>query len=101
LQKQLQASDEIEKELELSLVSEINEKKKLLNLEAENIRLRIENEDLKNQIVQTHLQQKEMEIRIATLNELESRLALLEEEKAKMISSLEMVVNATKINLGK
>jgi hypothetical protein len=101
LQKQLQAAVEREKELELSLVSEINEKKKLLNLEAENIRLRIENEDLKNQIVQTHLQQKEMEIRIATLNELESRLALLEEEKAKMISSLEMVVNATKINLGK
>jgi len=56
---------------------------------------------LKNQIVQTHLQQKEMENRIARLNELESRLALLEEEKAKMISSLEMVVKATKTNLGK
>ena len=101
LQKQLEAAISREKELELSLVSEINEKNKFSKLEVENTRLRIENEDLKNQIVQSHLQQKEMENRIARLNELESRLALLEEEKAKMISSLEMVVKATKLNLGK
>lgn len=99
LQRQLEAAALREKELELSLVSEINAKNQFSNLESVNARLKSENDDLRNQIVQDQNKQKELEDKILRLNELESRLAIFEEEKAKMIASLEMVVNANKMNL--
>ena len=96
LQRQLEAAAIREKELELSLVTEINAKNKFSNLESVNTRLHCENEDLRNQIVQTHHKEKELQQKLSRLHELESRLAIYEEEKARMIASLEMVVNQNK-----
>ena len=96
LQRQLEAAAIREKELELSLVSEINAKKQFSHLESVNARLKSENDDLRNQIVQIHQKEKELAGKLSRLNELESRLAIYEEEKAKMIASLEMMVNQNK-----
>jgi chromosome segregation ATPase len=96
LQRQLEAAAAREKELELSLVAEINAKKQFSNIESINAQLKSENDDLRNQIVETHNKQKEMEEKISRLNELESRLVLYEEEKAKMIASLEMMINTNR-----
>lgn len=99
LQRQLEASVVREKELQLSLASEINAKKQFSNLESVNARLRSENDDLRSQLVQIHNREKELEFKISKLNELESRVAIYEEEKAKMIASLEVMVNANKATL--
>jgi chromosome segregation ATPase len=96
LQRQLEAAAIREKELELSLVSEINAKKQFSQLESVNARLQSENDDLRSQIVQIHEREKELAGKLSRLNELESRLAIYEEEKAKMIASLEMMVNQNK-----
>lgn len=97
LQRQLEAAALREKELELSLVAEINAKKQYSNLESENVRLRIENDDLRNQIVEIHKNEKELEVGISRLHELENQLAVYEEEKAKMIANLELMVNQNKM----
>lgn len=99
LQRQLEASAVREKELQLSLASEINAKKQFSNLESVNAHLRSENNDLRSQLVQIHNREKELEFKISKLNELESRVAIYEEEKAKMIASLEVMVNANKATL--
>ena len=96
LQRQLEAATLREKELELSLVSEINAKNKFSNLETVNTRLQCENDDLRKQIVQTHHKEQELESKLSRLHELESRLAIYEEEKARMIANLEMMVNQNK-----
>jgi len=97
LQRQLEAAAAREKELELSLVAEINAKKQYSNLESENARLKSENEDLKREIVHISKKEKELEGGISRLKELENRLAVYEEEKAKMIANLELMVNQNKI----
>jgi len=97
LQRQLEAAAVREKELELSLVAEINAKKQYSKLESENVRLRSENDDLRKQIVDIHNKEKELEIGLSRLHELENQLAIYEEEKAKMIANLEMMVNQNKI----
>ncbi|MEO8823457.1 MAG: hypothetical protein ABI366_07755 [Ginsengibacter sp.] len=101
LQRQLEAAAEREKELQISLVSEINAKKQFANLESVNAHLKSENDDLRNQIVQIHNREKKLEVEISRLNELESRVAIYEEEKAKMIASLEMIMNANKATIHK
>lgn len=97
LQRQLEAAEAREKELEMSLLSEINLKKQYSNLETENARLKSENEDLKREIVNISKKGKELEGGISRLKELENRLSVYEEEKAKMIADLEMMVNQNKI----
>lgn len=99
LQRQLDAAAGREKELELSLVSEINAKNQFSKLESVNARLKSENDNLRNQIVQIHNREKYLETKISRMNELESRVAIYEEEKARMIASLEMMVNANKTNI--
>lgn len=99
LQRQLDAAAGREKELELSLVSEINAKNQFSKLESVNARLKSENDNLRNQIVQIHNREKDLETKISRMNELESRVAIYEEEKARMIASLEMMVNANKTNI--
>ncbi|MEO6894749.1 MAG: hypothetical protein ABI136_06895, partial [Ginsengibacter sp.] len=78
------------------LVSEINAKNQFSKLESVNARLKSENDDLRNQIVQIHNREKNLEAKISRLNELESRIAIYEDEKARMIASLEMMINANK-----
>lgn len=97
LQRQLEAASTRERELELTLAAEINAKYQYSNLESENVRLKSENDDLRIQVVETHRKEKELEIGISRLHELESRLAVYEEEKAKMIANLEQMVNQNKI----
>jgi len=97
LQRQLEAAAVREKELELSLLTEINAKKQIAQFESENARLKIENDDLRKEIVQISKKEKELEGDISKLKELENRLAIYEEEKAKMIADLELMVNQNKI----
>ena len=97
LQRQLEAAALREKELELALVAEINAKKQYSNLESENVRLRSENDDLRSQIVEIHKNERELEVGISRLHELENQLAVYEEEKAKMIANLELMVNQNKM----
>ncbi|MEO6905979.1 MAG: hypothetical protein ABI148_06435 [Ginsengibacter sp.] len=97
LQRQLEAAAARERELELSLISEINAGKQYSQLDSENARLKIENDDLRKEIVQISKKEKELEGGISKLKELENRLSIYEEEKAKMISDLELMVNQNKI----
>lgn len=97
LQRQLEAAAVREKELELSLVAEINAKKQYSKLESENARLRSENDDLRKQLVEIHNKEKQLEIGLSRLHELENQLSIYEEEKAKMIANLEMMVSQNKI----
>jgi chromosome segregation ATPase len=98
MQRQLEAAAAREKELELSLATEIHEKIQYSNLESENTRLKSENNDLRSQVVEINKKEKELELGISRLQELESRLAIYEEEKAKMIANLEQMVNQNKSN---
>lgn len=97
LQRQLEAANAREKELELSLVAEINAKKNSAHLESENARLRSENDDLRRQLVAVHNKERELETGLARFHELENQVAIYEEEKAKMIANLEMMVNQNKM----
>lgn len=97
LQRQLEAASTRERELEMTLAAEINAKYQYSNLESENARLKSENDDLRIQVVENHRKAKDLEAGISRLQELESRLAVYEEEKAKMIANLEQMVNQNKI----
>ncbi|HSV09994.1 MAG TPA: hypothetical protein VLI68_04445, partial [Hanamia sp.] len=82
------------------LLTEIKSKKQYAQLDSNYARVKSENEDLKRQINGLHKKEREMETGISRLKELESRLAMYEEEKAKMISNLEQMVNRNKIFTG-
>jgi len=96
LQQKLEAAINREKELEQSLLSEISAKKQYALLESEQFRLKIENEELKQQIIEMDKKEKELEGGISRLNELESKLAVYKEEKTKMIADLEQMVHPNK-----
>jgi chromosome segregation ATPase len=100
LQRKLEAAGSREKELEISLLAEIKAKKQYAQLDSNYARVKSENEDLKRQIAALHKKGREMESGISRLKELESRLAMYEEEKAKMIANLEQMVNQNKIFSG-
>ncbi len=100
LQRQLEAAATREKELELSLFAEIKAKKHYAQLDSNYARAKSENEDLRKQIVVLNKKEREMESGITRLKELESRLAIYEEEKAKMIANLQQMVNQNKIFTG-
>jgi predicted nucleic acid-binding Zn-ribbon protein len=97
LQRKLEAAINREKELEQSLLAEINSKKQYSQLESENTRMKSENDELRRQIVDMGNKEKELEGGIFRLNQLESKLAVFEEEKAKMIADLEKMVQQNKI----
>jgi|SRR6185312_3337716 len=97
LQRQLEASTAREAELERSLLAEIETKKQFANIQSENARLKSENDDLRRKIVEISKKEKELESGLSHLHELEKRVAMYEEEKAKMIADLELMVNQNKI----
>lgn len=97
MQRQLEAAVMRERELEQSLLAEIHIRKQHTQLQIEHTRLQSENEELRRQVVEMHKKEKELEGGISRLNELESRLAFYEEEKARMIADLEQMVNQNKI----
>ncbi len=96
LQRKLEAALNRERELEQSLLSEINARKQYAQLQSELARLKVENDELKQQIIETDKKEKELEEGISRLNELESKLAIYKEEKAKMIADLEQMVHQNK-----
>ncbi len=98
LQRQLEAAAAREKELEVLLAAEINAKKQYSNLESENARLKSENDNLRNQMVEIHKNERDLQVSISRLHELENQLAIYEEEKAKMIANLELMVNQNKMS---
>lgn len=100
MQRQLEAAAEREKELEQILLSEITIKKKYAQLDSEHRALQSENEDLRKQVIEMNQKERDLEVRITRLNELESKLAIYEEEKAKMIADLELMVSQNKIFSG-
>ena len=97
MQRQLEAAAGREKELEQILLSEIDIKKKYSQLESNHLRLQSETEDLRRQVIEMNQKGLEMESRIARLNELESSVAIYAEEKAKMISEMELMISQNKI----
>jgi chromosome segregation ATPase len=99
LQRQLEAAADREKEMEQLLLVEINFKKQYAQLETEHARLKSENEDIKRQLIEMNKREAEMEQHIVRAKELESRIAIYEEEKLKMISDLEQMVNQNKMFL--
>lgn len=100
LERQLEAASSREKELELSLLTEIKTKNQYAQLDSNYAAVKSENEDLRRQIVVLHKKEREMQSGISKLKELESRLAIYEEEKAKMIANLEQMVRQNKMFSG-
>lgn len=100
LERQLEAGASREKELELSLLAEIKTKKQYAQLDSNYAAVKIENEDLRRQLVELNKKERKMESSLSRLKELESRLAIYEEEKAKMIANLEQMVYQNKIFTG-
>jgi len=97
LERKLEAAAAREKELELSLLTEIKTKKQYAQLDSNYAAVKSENENLRRQIVELNKKEREMKSGVSRLKELESRLAIYEEEKAKMIANLEQMVNQNKI----
>lgn len=97
LQRELEAANNREKELQLSLFAEIQNKKHYEQLDISIASLKSENEILKKQLADLHSKEKEMYDSLNRLKELESQVVLYEDEKAKMIASLELMVRQTKI----
>ncbi|MEO8862579.1 MAG: hypothetical protein ABI358_14215 [Ginsengibacter sp.] len=84
LQKQLNASTEREKELEQLLISEITIREKYYMLQREFTELQSEADHLRNRIVALNKNEVNREMRLEYLKELESKLALCEEEKSRL-----------------
>lgn len=97
LQRQLDAVAEREKELEQLLLVEINLKKQYSQLETGHVQLKSETEDLRRQLAEMHRREAALEHRISHVNELESRVAIYEEEKSKIISDLELMAGQNKM----
>ena len=97
LQRQLEAATAREKELQQSLLQEVMIRKQNAELQNAQARLQSENDELRRQIVEMHQKEKSREADITRLHELESKLLLYEEEKAKMIADLEQMFNQNKL----
>jgi hypothetical protein len=97
LQRQLEAATGREKELQQSLLQEVIIRKQNTELQNAQARLQSENDELRRQIVEMNQKEKSREADITRLNELESKLLLYEEEKAKMIADLEQMFNQNKL----
>ena len=93
LQKRLSASAERENELENLLISEIIVREKYAMLQSKYSRLQIEANDLEQRIMEQSQREMNLEVRLMRLNELESKLAICEEEKLKLKAQLGNRVN--------
>ncbi len=96
LQRKLEAATEREKELEQLLVAENHIKNQYEQSKRDFSRLQMENDDLKKQIIEADSREKEFEKNMARLNELENKLSLYEQEKSRMIATLEQMVYQNK-----
>ncbi len=89
LQKQISASVERENELENLLISEIIIREKYALLQSKYGKLQMEANDLEQRILEQSQREMNLEVKLMRLNELESKLALCEEESRKLKTKLE------------
>ncbi len=89
LQNQLMASTERERELEQLLLSEVTIREKYSMLQKEYVQLQSEADNLRSRMIELNKKDVSLEMRLDHLNELESKLAICEEEKLKLKSYLE------------
>jgi cell division septum initiation protein DivIVA len=80
----------------LLLAAENHIKNQYEQLKHDFIRLQIENDDLRKQIVEADSREKESKKSMAHMNELESKLSLYEQESSRMIATLEQMVYQSK-----
>jgi chromosome segregation ATPase len=92
LKRQLEASAERERELEQLLLSEITLREKYSLLQREYGELQSEADDLRRRIVELNKKDVNLQMRVIHLNELESKLALCEEEKIRLKTNLEQLL---------
>jgi predicted nucleic acid-binding Zn-ribbon protein len=97
LERKIEAAVGREKELGQLLNAENRIKSQYEQLKHDLTRLKIENEDLRKQIVEMDKREKEFENNVARLHELESKLSVYEEEKFRMITTLEQMVQQNKV----
>lgn len=100
VQQQLEAARQRERDLEVKLQEEINHDQKYVKVSSQQKQLQDENEDLRRQIVELAHREEENRNKLARLHELESRVAIFEEEKSKMIAGLEDMVNQSRMMSG-
>ncbi|MDQ6902140.1 MAG: hypothetical protein M3139_03890 [Bacteroidota bacterium] len=84
MQKKLDASEGREKELEQLLISEITIREKYFMLQREFAELQSEADRLRDNIEALNKNEVNMEMRLENLKQLESKLALCEEEKSRL-----------------
>ena len=101
LQRQLEAATEREKELEKLLLSEITLREKYGLLQREFTQLQSEADDLRRRIVELNKKDVDLQIRVVHLNELESKLAICEEDKIRLKTNLEQLLQQNKTLLFK
>ena len=89
LQNQLMASTERERELEQLLLSEVTIREKYSMLQKEYVQLQSDADNLRSRMIELNKKDINLEMRVVRLNELESKLAICEEEKLKLKSYLE------------
>ena len=82
LQRQLEAAAEREKELEQILLSEISLKKKYAQLESDHLLLKIENDELRREVVKLNQKERQLDIRLS-LNDAEKIDATFKKKKKK------------------
>ena len=82
LQRQLEAAAEREKELEQILLSEISLKKKYAQLESDHLLLKIQNDELKREVVKLNQKERSLDIRLS-LNEPEKIDGVFKKKKKK------------------
>jgi len=83
------ASTERERELEQLLLSEVTIREKYSMLQKEYVQLQSEADNLRSRMIELNKKDINLEMRVVRLNELESKLAICEEEKLKLKSYLE------------
>jgi len=83
LQRQLEAAAGREKELEEILLAEISLKKKYAQLESAHLVLKIENEELRREIVKLHQKERPLDIRFSCLNDPEKKDGNSKKKKKK------------------
>ncbi len=94
LKEELSASTDREKELEQLLISEITIREKYSLLKEEYQALQAQSEALQNRIEQISKRDEDMEVKLIFISELESKLAICEEDKSKLKASLLRIIES-------
>ena|ERR1017187_640633 len=94
LKEELSASTEREKELEQLLIFEITIREKYSILKEEYQVLQDQSEELKRRIEEISKRDEDMEVKHIFISELESKLAICEEDKSKLKASLLRIIES-------